>query len=201
MSEKTPHAINPEFQFWAKQENADRVISGFAKADEDGAFILEEGIGFKFHHENGGDVGNVVIQIGGRVKPAGVTETLVSEAYKVERAQDTDHYFLISMMHGPVDPDLEKKLTEYKPNVIYESVSGLKKIQEDGMYPDNDSFLKHSGKRVVNLGFEGRLGVSHSYVNSDERRIAWGLKQFMEKSFLTQVQREVLEKVAANYNL
>lgn len=200
MSEKTPHSINPEFQFWAKNKNADNVINGFREADEEGAFVLEEGIGFKFHYEDGSDIGSSVIQIGGEVKAGGVTEKLVSETYQLERADDKDHYFLISMMHAPADSKLEKKPKPYSPMVIFESVQGLTQLQEEG-YPDNDDFLLHHGKRVVNLGYEGRLGVLHSLVNSEEKRIGWGMKQFMEKAFLTPSQREILEKVAANYNL
>ncbi len=204
MSEKTPHSINPEFAFWARHTIADKVLQGFREMNEEGAFVMEEGIGYRFFSQNGTDYGDPVIELGGAVKPGGRTDKLVSEAYQLERDDEYDPHMIVS-----IDTEGEvKRLQETIPGsamyaklTIADGVIYSKEAQNE-LYPDNEDF-SGTGRTIVRLDtYDSKNQIQQMYLEKvGIERVRWGLNQLIEQGRLSGVQREVLEKVASSYNL
>lgn len=205
MSESTPHSINPEFQFWAKHEIADTIINGFREIDEDGAVVLEEGVGFRMFAEEGVDKGELVMQLGGTVKVGGKSEVLVSDAYQQERSNERDPQILISMQHNEIAARLKGNTLDFSHKVLVRITEGIFPFPagQHELFPDNDGFLEamsrdelnlveYSKNRPSQLQILGTLGLS---------RVRWGLEQFSQHAYLNREQRDVLQKIVDSYKV
>lgn len=200
MSEKTPHSVNPEFAFWAYHKLADKVISGFKEFDEDGAIVLEEGIGYRFYEENGQDKGNAVLKIGGTVKPGGKTESLVSQAYQEERKGDHSPHMIIWINSADIDLDLNQRIrvAEHQAMVVLQ-ITEIKSQKQHELYPDNDEFLDIARTEVKLGPNNSNQNYLYRLRNFDRTKIRWGLDQFLHTAFLNRDQRDLVEEVAKSY--